>query len=111
MNDFVTEFEYYITNRWMLEGKHYNSHGLYQFYTLLWNGEANELKTPYGSVKRVDSSTDYEDGQEERVMILQVGDRFVKKVGYYDSWESSNWDGSITEVKPVQKTVTVYEAV
>jgi hypothetical protein len=110
MNDFVTEFEQYIANRWMLEGKNYNTHGLYSFYSILWNGDSNELKTPYGTVKNLESSTDYDDGQEQRVMILQIGERFFKKVGYYDSWDSSNWDGDLTEVRPREKTVTVYEA-
>jgi len=111
MNEFAVEFENYIKNRWTLEGKYYNHRGLFQFYSLLWNGDYSSLKTPYGDVKIVDRSTDYEDGQEERTMILKVGDRFVKKVGYYDSWESSDWYGSITEVKPVDKIVTVYESV
>lgn len=111
MNDFVTEFEQYLTNRWSLEGRYYTLHGLYGFYSTLWDGEASQLNSPYGVVKLIESSTDYADGQEERTMILQVGERFVKKVGYYDSWESSNWDGAITEVKPVEKTVVLYEAV
>jgi hypothetical protein len=111
MNDFVTEFEQFLTNRWFLEGRHYNLRGLFSFYEQLWTGDADKLKTPFGDASKIQEETDYADGQEERTMILKIGDRFVKKVGYYDSWESSNWDGAITEVKPVEQTVVVYEAV
>lgn len=110
MNDFATEFETYVTNKWMLAKRRYNLHGMYNFYESLWDGEVSQLETPHGLVKRLDSSTDYEDGLEQRIMILQIGDRFFKKVGYYNSWDSSNWDGSLTEVRPREKTVTVYEA-
>lgn len=111
MNDFEIEFERYITNKWMLPGKHYNLHGIYSFYENLWDGGVSELDTPYGSVKKVDYSTGYKDGEEERIMVLQIGDKFFKKFGSYDSWDSANWEGRLIEVKPVEKTVTVYEAV
>ncbi|QNN99277.1 hypothetical protein SEA_FAUST_205 [Streptomyces phage Faust] len=111
MNTFAVEFERYVTNKWMLEGKHYNLHGMYSFYESLWDGEVSELRTPYGTVKRIHSSTDYEDGLEQRIMIIQVGDRHFRKVGYYNSWDSSNWDGDLVEVRPREKTVTVYETV
>lgn len=111
MNWTPEDFERYVANKWMLAGHRYNLHGIYNFYESLWAGEASQLETLYGTVRSVETSTDYKDGLEERTMIVQVGDRFFKKVGYYNSWESSDWDGSLIEVKPVTKTVIVYEAV
>jgi hypothetical protein len=111
MNDFANEFEQYVSNKWMLPGKHYNLHGMYSFYSSLWDGEASVLKTPYGDVRSIHTSTDYEDGLEQRIMIIQVGDRYFRKIGYYNSWDSSNWDGELVEVRPREKTVTVYEVV
>lgn len=35
---------------------------------------------------------------------------YIKFGGHYDSWNGTEWDSSlISEVKPVQKTITVYE--
>lgn len=111
MNEFTIAFEQYVANKWILPGKRYNLHGSYSFYEGLWDGDASQRETPYGKVRKIDSSTDYEDGLEQRVMILQIGDSFYKKVGYYNSWDRSNWDGNLTEVRPREKMVTVYEAV
>jgi len=111
MNDFVTEFEQYLAKNWEFKFRYGTFHGTFGFYQVLWSGDAIELNTLYGKAKVVERSTDYADGQEERTMVVKIGDRFVKKVGYYDSWDSSDWDGSITEVKPVDRIVTVYEPV
>lgn len=109
MNDFEIEFESYVQRKWMLACEHWNLHGTHSFYEKLWDG--SELNTPFGAVKKIDSSNGYRDGQEERIMVLQIGDRFFKKFGSYDSWDSANWEGRLIEVRPIEKTVTVYEAV
>lgn len=44
--------------------------------------------------------------------IMKFGDRFVKVDAYYNSWEGTNYDeAEITEVKPVEKVIVVYESV
>jgi len=100
MNWTVSDFERYVTNKWMLAGNE-----------SLWDGSVSQLDTLYGMVRKIDCSTGYKDGQEERIMILQIGDKFFKKFGSYDSWDSADWEGRLIQVKPVEKTVTVYEAV
>lgn len=47
-------------------------------------------------------------------LLFKVTDKsgavaFVRKSGEFDSYGSLSWDGPITEVKPIEKTVTVYE--
>lgn len=42
-------------------------------------------------------------------VVFKVGDQLFKKNGWYASHDGSYWDGSVDEVKPVQKTVTVFE--
>jgi hypothetical protein len=38
------------------------------------------------------------------------GEGFIRYVGYYDSWNGTEWEGTPARmVKPVQKTITVYE--
>lgn len=47
----------------------------------------------------------------ETSVIFKVGDQIFKKTGHYASHYGDDWDGPITEVKSVQKTVTVWENV
>jgi hypothetical protein len=48
---------------------------------------------------------------EEIWVVVQVGDQYFEKDGYYASHYGTDWDGSFTEVSPSQKTITVYETV
>ncbi len=51
-----------------------------------------------------------EEGGGERVyIIVKVGEQFFRKNGYYASHYGTDWDGSVDEVHPVTKTITVYE--
>lgn len=43
-------------------------------------------------------------------VVFRVGDQFFRKTGHYQSHYGNDWDGPLTEVKPSQKTVTVWEA-
>ncbi|XVU22559.1 hypothetical protein ACQPZJ_35565 [Actinoplanes sp. CA-054009] len=67
------------------------------------------------TVKRIgDTYTGGEGGGEDIEMIFEISDglftRYFRKTGYYYSYDGSNWDGGFSEVKPAQKTITVYEA-
>jgi len=44
-------------------------------------------------------------------VVFQIGDQFFMKEGYHNSWDSDEWDGDFTEVKPVEVTVTKYVSV
>ncbi|AXH49314.1 hypothetical protein HWB76_gp087 [Streptomyces phage Blueeyedbeauty] len=104
------EFERYLDDEWCLHKDYYTIHGSRGFWTYLWE-ETLVLQTKYGTVERVDVGTDYDDGREERTMVVKIGDRYFQKTGYYDSWDSTYWDGSFVEVKPVEKTVISYEII
>lgn len=112
MNDEMTavDFERYLSDEWCLHMDYYTLHGERGFWTYLWQ-DAITAQTKYGMVERVHASTDYDDGREERTMVVKIGDRYFQKTGYYDSWDSTTWDGRLFEVKPVEKTITVYEEV
>lgn len=42
-------------------------------------------------------------------VVFQVGDKIFKKTGFYQSHYGYDWDGDLTEVRPVEKVVTFYE--
>lgn len=62
-------------------------------------------------VEKVDGKPSAEGGGEHVYIILKAGDQFFEKTGYYASHYGTDWDGDVTEVRPVEKTMTVYEAV
>jgi len=59
-------------------------------------------------VKEVDRTGGMDEGSGLSSTI-QVGSQFFRKSGYYASHYGSDWDGDFREVRPVTKTVTVYE--
>jgi hypothetical protein len=62
-------------------------------------------------VEFVDGKMPAEGGGEDIWLVVEVGGQFFEKTGYYLSHDGSYWDGEFTEVHPVEKIVTVYEAV
>lgn len=110
MNWTAEDFARYIDNEWRHSQNTYMGSGSEGFFYRVWYDNA-VIPTPFGDVRKVDSSTDYDEGREERSVIISVGDRFFKKVGYYDSWNDSSWDGGFVEVRQREKTVTVYETI
>ena len=48
-----------------------------------------------------------------QIALFKVGDKYFRLVGSYDSWNGSEFYSltDFQEVKPVQKTITVYETV
>lgn len=59
----------------------------------------------------VESKPGREGGGEDIYVVVKVGDQFFQKDGFYASHYGSDWDGEVTEVRPVEKTITVYEPV
>jgi hypothetical protein len=49
------------------------------------------------------------DWSVETYIVVKIGDRYFKKTGHYASHDGEYWDGPVTEVKKVTKTVEVYE--
>jgi hypothetical protein len=83
--------------------------------------EAEDQQTEYDlpgfddvKVTYVDGETGGE-GSAEHIwqvwrVVTKAGDldevQYFKKTGYYASYDGSNWDGSLYEVEPFEKTVT-----
>jgi HNH endonuclease len=44
-------------------------------------------------------------------LVIEIEDRYFKKTGYHQSHDGTYWDGSVTEVRPTQKTITVYNKI
>lgn len=46
----------------------------------------------------------------DAMRVFKIEDSYFRIDGYYDSWNGSNFeDASIQEVRPIEKTITVYE--
>lgn len=43
-------------------------------------------------------------------VVIQVGEQYFQMSGYYTSHSGGDFDGGLEEVRPVQKTITVYES-
>ena len=52
-----------------------------------------------------------EGGGEEIWVVVQIGEQFFRKDGYYMSHDGAYWDGDLHEVKPETRPVTFYESV
>lgn len=51
---------------------------------------------------------------ENQIVIFKINEQFYEIIGSYDSWGGVSFDcflDYLFEVKPVQKTITVYERV
>lgn len=42
-------------------------------------------------------------------VVIEIEGRYYRKTGYHQSHDGTYWDGSVTEVRPKEKLVTVYE--
>lgn len=42
--------------------------------------------------------------------VIKIGDRYFKRTGYYSSWDSSEYDSTVEEVEPYEKTVIRYRS-
>jgi hypothetical protein len=59
-----------------------------------------------GTAVYVDGEHGGEGSAEYIWQVWQIGDQYFRKTGYYVSYDGSNWDGSLEEVVPFEKTVT-----
>jgi len=62
-------------------------------------------------VEKVGGKAPGEGGGEEVSVVIRAGDQLFEKSGYYASHYGADWDGDVREVQPVERTITVYEAV
>lgn len=51
------------------------------------------------------------EGTTDVWIVIKVEGRHFKKTGYHESHSGTYWDGSVTEVRPTQKTITVYDKI
>ena len=72
-----------------------------------FSGRGDEV-AGLGTVTEVDDGGGMDEGSNLFV-VLAIGDRFFRKSGYYASHDGSYWDGSFKQVRPREKTITVYE--
>lgn len=61
-------------------------------------------------ITALESDTGGEGHGEYVYVVLQVGDQAFKKSGAYFSHYGTDWDGPLTEVTLVEKTIKVWEA-
>jgi hypothetical protein len=69
------------------------------------------LRAESVNIEKVGGKAPCEGGGEDVSVVIKIGDQYFEKLGYYASHYGCEWDGSLTEVKPVEKTITVYERV
>lgn len=60
-------------------------------------------------VLKVVNTTGGMDNGSHASVTFQVGEQYFRKEGYYASHYGYDWDGDFKEVRPVEKTVIVYE--
>jgi hypothetical protein len=74
----------------------------------LVDGELDEIIPAY---EIVDKKGDREGGGEYSMKVFHFKEAnvFLKVTGFYSSYHGTDWNEEIEEVKPVEKTVTVYE--
>ncbi len=65
-----------------------------------------------GDAQFVDSTGGYEDEGSYMDVVFKINsdgrDRFFRKTGTYDSWDSSEWDGAFEEVKEKTSTKIIW---
>lgn len=49
-----------------------------------------------------------EGGGEDVSVVIGIGTQFFRKTGWYASHNGTDWDSSLTEVRPEEKTVTTW---
>lgn len=68
------------------------------------------LRSETVEAEKIASDEGGEGHGEDIWVVVKAGTQLFEKCGYYRSHYDSEWDGLLTEVKPVEKTITVYQA-
>lgn len=65
----------------------------------------------FGEAPIVAEEGDYEGGGEYSMVVRHFKDLdvYVMQTGFYSSYNGTDWNDDFTIVKPVEKTITVYE--
>lgn len=85
-----------------------SEYGWYELGDAESEDDVPELKD-FGPLRCVEMIGGRSGSGEYMAVVLQLGSRTFRKEGHYASWDADRWDGPFREVKPVQKTVTVWE--
>jgi len=72
--------------------------------------EAQKLLETVGPTKIVHQEGDREGGGDhsEVVVHFEEHDIYLKATGYYSSYNGTEWNDEMTEVRPQEKVITVY---
>ena len=65
----------------------------------------------FGEVPIVDEEGDCEGGGDYSMVVRHFKnlDVYVRQTGFYSSYNGTDWNDDFTIVKPVEKTITVFE--
>lgn len=65
----------------------------------------------FGNTEIVHEQGDCEGGGDhsEKVIHFKDHDVYIRVTGFYSSYDGTDWDNDWSEVKPKEKTITVYE--
>ena len=79
------------------------------FFEGLYDNEGSSDE--FGEVRGVSAKGGYEGGGEDAERVVHFVDHniYIMETGFYSSYNGTDWEGDFTEVKPAQKTITVYE--
>jgi hypothetical protein len=59
----------------------------------------------------IDYNKNYDGWSEQLSVVFEIDGTLYKASGTYTSFVGSEWDSHVTVVKPVEKTITIYEDV
>lgn len=77
-------------------------------FLYLTEDEGIELPSLGESVK----AKEVESGGEKYMwVVFQIGSQYFRMNGSHDSWEGTEWDGTLEEVEPYNKVVVDYRSV
>lgn len=81
-------------------------------WDMLKYGEPQTLVV-YGDSVLLEHVADFggEGEGEHAHVVFKIGEQLFKKDAYYASHDGYYWDGELSEVRPTQKTITVYESI
>lgn len=81
------------------------------FYeNIMWNRDPIRLDVLGEEAVMVEREGGSEGDGDYMHVVFKVGDQLFMKEGYYNSWDSNDWDGSLEEVEPYEVTVTKYRS-